>query len=201
MDREVLERTRHGDSIPGVFANSAKSKGTGIPGNDLVWYSWCFKHYGGPIALYMRISINRIQRKLETDIFVKPTNAQLYLHYRSNHPRHVFKGIVYSQSLRILMICSRPKWRDRALANLRQKFLNQDYPTQMIDFQFQRVLLLNRADLIFRVSNNKKKNKKFKCCMVMTHHNYNPPMAQWIQEELPILHLSKNVNNYFQQFQ
>ena len=95
------------------------------------------------------------------------------------------------------MICSRPEWRDRALLNLRQKFLNQDYPSQLIDLQFQRVLQLNRADLIFRQRQNKKRNKKYKCSMVITYHQYNPPMAQWIQEELPILHLSKKCEELF----
>ena len=95
------------------------------------------------------------------------------------------------------MICSRPEWRDNALSSLKDKFLAQEYPEKMIDIQFERVLQLNRADLILRTRSAKKKNKKFKCCMVMTHHTYNPPMRQWIQEELPILHLSRKCEELF----
>ena len=36
--------------------------------------------------------------KLETDLYVKPTNLQLFLDYCSNHPEHCKVGIVYSQA-------------------------------------------------------------------------------------------------------
>ena len=36
---------------------------------------------------------------VETDLFVKPTDAHRYLNYRSHHPKHVFKSVVYSQAL------------------------------------------------------------------------------------------------------
>ena len=41
---------------------------------------------------------------LQTDLFVKPTDARSYLHYSSAHPRHTFSGIVYSQCLRLRRI-------------------------------------------------------------------------------------------------
>ena len=50
--------------------------------------------------------------QLETDRHVKPTNPQLFLHYTSNHPKSVFKAIVYSFSYTTHQItpkvCSRP---------------------------------------------------------------------------------------------
>ena len=44
---------------------------------------------------------------IETNMYVKPTNPQLYLHYSSAHPPHVFKAIVYGQALNVKMICSK----------------------------------------------------------------------------------------------
>merc|ERR1712105_412347 len=48
--------------------------------------------------------------KLETDRFVKPTNPQLFLHYSSNHPRSVFKAIIYGQAINVRMICSKDEY-------------------------------------------------------------------------------------------
>ena len=39
-------------------------------------------------------------RKLKTNLFIKPTNKQLYLNYDSNHPEHCKRSIPYSQALR-----------------------------------------------------------------------------------------------------
>ena len=37
--------------------------------------------------------------KLKTNMFVKPTNSQIYLDFKSNHPLHCKEGIPYSQAL------------------------------------------------------------------------------------------------------
>ena len=41
---------------------------------------------------------------LQTDLYVKPTDARSYLNFKSAHPQHVFPGIVYSQCLRLRRI-------------------------------------------------------------------------------------------------
>ena len=43
--------------------------------------------------------------RLVTDLYVKPTNLQLYLDYRSNHPKPFKDSIVYCQALRIMERC------------------------------------------------------------------------------------------------
>ena len=47
------------------------------------------------IFLDVRLLVS--EGKLEKDRFVKPTNPQLYLHYSSNHPKSVFKAILYGK--------------------------------------------------------------------------------------------------------
>ncbi len=44
---------------------------------------------------------------LYTDLFVKPTDTHMYLHYNSCHPKHSKSGGPYSQLLRVKRICSR----------------------------------------------------------------------------------------------
>ena len=42
--------------------------------------------------------------KIQTDLYVKPTDSRRYLSFESCHPNHMFAGIVYTQALRIRRI-------------------------------------------------------------------------------------------------
>ena len=75
---------------------------------------------------------NKETKQLETKIYVKPTNIQLYLNFRSSHPPHVFKSLIFSEPLRAVMICSKKDWSIEYLRALREKFLAQEYPEQLI---------------------------------------------------------------------
>ena len=69
---------------------------------------------------------------IETKYYVNPTNQRLFLNYRSNHPSHVFKVIVYGMALQGLLVYSREEWNLEYLHKLREKFLQQEYPLKMI---------------------------------------------------------------------
>ena len=58
------------------------------------------------IFLNLKLILNRETNKIDVDYYVKPTNKQLFLPFRSNHPKHVF----------------------RYMENLKVKFLEQEYP-------------------------------------------------------------------------
>ena len=53
---------------------------------------------------FLDVKLLVTEGRLETDRFVKPTNPQLFLHYKSNHPRNCFKAIVYGQALTVKTI-------------------------------------------------------------------------------------------------
>ena len=114
-----------------------------------VQFKWEFSTESA-IFLDVEIMFDRESKRLETKIYVKPSNKQLFLNYRSNHPQHVFKGLLYSEALRAVMICSQKKWATEYLNDLREKFLLQEYPEELIDKQFQKALQINRKDLLFR---------------------------------------------------
>ena len=71
---------------------------------------------------------------------------------------------------------------------LKQKLLAQEYPEVLINEQFERVLKINRADLLFRDQKTKKKRRPVICPLVTTYNEDNPPFKRWIEEELPGLH-------------
>ena len=55
---------------------------------------------------FLDLKIKIVNGWLETEIFVKPTNLQLFLDYTSNHPKHCKDSIVYSQALQVVERCS-----------------------------------------------------------------------------------------------
>ena len=69
--------------------------------------------------------------RLETELFVKPTNLQLFLDYNSNHPTHCKNAIIYCQALRIVERCSEEGAAELHFENLRQKFIERKYPPDL----------------------------------------------------------------------
>ena len=71
---------------------------------------------------YIRTSINFLDTTVFTDenrtlhikVYKKPRDADLYLHYKSYHPRHQKNSICYSQAVRYRMICLRTEDFERA---------------------------------------------------------------------------------------
>ena len=96
--------------------------------------------------------------RLETDLYSKPTNAHLYLHYNSCHPRHTKNSLPYSLAYRLLRICSTENFLTKRLDELRQFLLNRQYKPKLIDDAFDKIRNLKRADCLKR--KNKKTNKK-----------------------------------------
>ena len=47
----------------------------------------------------------KVDNKLQTKVYVKPTNRQSYLQSKSEHPNSTKKSIAYSQALRFNKIC------------------------------------------------------------------------------------------------
>merc|ERR1712030_311553 len=108
--------------------------------NDLypdVQFKWEFSE-NSAIFLDIEIILNRESKKLETRIYVKPSNNQLFLSYRSNHPPHVFKSLIFSEALRAVLICSQKDWAVEYLRHLKEKFLAQEYPENLINQQFSK---------------------------------------------------------------
>ena len=71
-----------------------------------------------------------------TNLFIKPTNSQLFLDFYSNHPEHCKEAILFSQALRVVERCSSSEERDIQLQNLKTKCKERNYPEQIIEKQF-----------------------------------------------------------------
>ena len=148
------------------------------------------------IFLNTRLILNRETKQIDVDYFVKPSNKQLFLHYRLCHPEHVFRATVYSQALLGKTVCSYPEWCDRYMQRLRVKFLEQEYPEKLIDEQFDRVRKQSRNDILYKKKDQnkiKKKANEMRSCLVVTYNPANPPLHKWIHSLLDTLHLDPDL--------
>ena len=135
---------------------------------------------------FLDLEISIVDGKLETNLFIKPTNLQLYLDYFSNHPEHCKVGIAYSQALRVIERCSRPENARYHLENLKNKLKEKNYPEHLIDEQFGRAKEKDRKSLIFKQRKGKATDDK-KVRLIFTHNAKNPPLHQWLREGKKLL--------------
>ena len=105
--------------------------------HDQLNFKWEQSFEGG-IFLNVKLIIKREAQEIETMYYVKPSNMRIYLHYRSCHPQHTFKSIVYSQALQGILINSREEWNIEYQKELINKFLEQVYPLKPINGEFKR---------------------------------------------------------------
>ena len=132
----------------------------------------------------MRIMI--VNGRLETELYVKPTNLQIFLDYTSNHPTHCKDAIVYSQALRVVELCSQPGSAKPHLKKLENKFRQRNYPENVIRKQVSRAESISRTNLIQRERKEKVKNDK-KVRLIFTHNESNPPLHIWLRESKKLL--------------
>ena len=129
--------------------------------------------------------------QLVTDRHIKPTNPQLFLHFTSNHPKSVFKAIVYGQGLTVRMICSKDNFVEKHLSDLRKKFIDRGYPVEMVDLELARGSSIPREDLltvrpIYPVQASPVppigKKRNFFPTFIVTYNPHNPPLKKWVQD-------------------
>ena len=101
-------------------------------------------------------------------------------------------------ALQGIMINSRQEWNLEYLLELREKFLQQEYPLGLINQQFARALSVDRADLLLAdPSIRKKPKRRIVAPLIVTHSPANPPYKKWINEELSILHRDPEMKKTF----
>ena len=127
----------------------------------------------GAIFLNVEVFLNKEKKIFEAKYYVKPSNKGLFLNYRSNHPNHTSRSIVYSQALQGVMINSRQEWNLEYLQELREKFLDQGYPLKLVNEDYTRALQVDRLDLLF--GQKKTRTRKIIAPLVITYFPANPP--------------------------
>ena len=119
--------------------------------------------------------------KLATNLFIKPSNQQLYLDFNSNHPDPCKEGIIYGQALRVLERCSKIEDSESHLTNLKAKLSARHYPEELIETKFQKAKANSRSSLIHKNRKNHLREDK-NVRMIFTYNKGNPPLHKWVRE-------------------
>ena len=116
---------------------------------------------------------------LSTTLYCKPTDSHNYLLYSSEHPRHVLKGIPYSQFLRVRRTCSLVSEYRRNALMLCSHFLRRGYPRDLVFQAIIKAEVQPRAKLLTVKEKSTDKERAFYC--IITHNPANPPIQSIIR--------------------
>ena len=133
--------------------------------------------------------------QIVTSLYCKPTDSHNYLLYSSEHPRHLLRGIPYSQFLRVSRICSNIlDFRSSALM-LSSHFIRRGYPKLLIINALCKAEAQDRETLITKNLPGTKKpmrtDKDDRFYLIVTHNPNNPPIRQILENNWPLLEKSK----------
>mgnify|MGYP003542132881 FL=1 len=105
------------------------------------------------------VYIDKSDFTMHTKLYRKPTYRVQYLHYQSNHPRHVKRAIPYSQALRYKRIIDDDEILQKELNTLKNYFQQRNYSDKLIDEEIQKIHTIDRQNtLIYKTKEQKRQN-------------------------------------------
>ena len=140
-----------------------------------------FKHeFSTEKVEFLDLVISIVNKKLETNLFIKPSNKQLYLDFNSNHPNHCKEGVIFGQALRVIERCSNSQDVENHLENLKDKLKKRNYPENLIHSRFRKAKNQTRKNLIYQ-SRQEKSGEDKKVRLIFTYNRGNPPLHAWLR--------------------
>ena len=85
---------------------------------------------------------------INTDIHTKLNKKNTLLLPSSAHPKRTGKRIIYSQGLRLVRICNKRLVLEKRMTEMKQRFLDRDYPEILIDKVLAKAKMRSRMDLL-----------------------------------------------------
>ena len=126
---------------------------------------------------------------IRTKIFRKPTDSRNYLHFYSYHNHHTFKGIVYSQMLRVIRLTSEANDQIIALEEMMDDFRRRGYPGNLLSYNREKVLNLDRNDLLQANGNRVNDNSTEEVAILSTKYS---PFVNKFKEHFSVEHSNYN---------
>ena len=203
---KILLWKRYIDDVFGLFKGSKKEF------ESLV--TWLNSLIPGVVKFTATISDTQVEfldlvikienGRLKSDLFIKPTNQQLYLNYNSNHPEPCKTGLIYGQALRIMERCTDAVDASSHLKNLETKLIDRKYPEDLVKRHMARAQTKDRRTQIFKKRTPAQKDNKVR--LIFTYNQNNPPIQKWIRQSRKFLdrnekakELGKNIQIAYKQ--
>lgn len=102
--------------------------------------------------LDLKISLNK-NNEIMTSIYHKPVSKHEYLHFNSDHPRHIIKSLPYSCGLRVIRSCSDEIDRTLNVKLMLDKFRRRNYSDLLLSNVEEKLVGMDRQNLIIPRSN------------------------------------------------
>ena len=76
---------------------------------------------------------------MKTTLHIKSADRHQYLNYASLHPEHTKRLVVFSQTLRIIRLCSEENNFKNYRSQMKSWFLKREYPEKLIENKMRKV--------------------------------------------------------------
>ena len=96
---------------------------------------------------FLNVLIKTDKDRLTTNINYKITDTKQYLHYQSNHPRHIKRNIPYNLARIICTIVDTDRDKERRLDKLSELLAKRGYPKDLINFGINKAKISKLEDL------------------------------------------------------
>jgi predicted GIY-YIG superfamily endonuclease len=87
----------------------------------------------GNLLPFLDVLVYRNGTAVLTKVYGKPTHNGRYLHFNSNHPPHVKRGVVHSLINREITLCTEKQEYAKEVVKIRKDLATNGYPQHLID--------------------------------------------------------------------
>ena len=110
--------------------------------------------------IFIDVLVSLTDTGIKSSLYRKPTDRPTYLMHCMFHPHHIKSSIVFSQLLKLKLICSDISYYKHEVKFITQSLLSRGYPCKLISEQINRVSHITRTKSLTYNSNNKTNEKR-----------------------------------------
>ena len=129
-------------------------------------YGITFTGECGESVVFLDVRTSIENNIINTTMHIKPTDSERYLHRRSGHSSHTFSGLPYCQYRRAVLICSKTEDALDNINRMENKFLKSGYDLHSLRRAKDKILSLNRNELISKNTVNFEQDNSVKTMVV-----------------------------------
>ena len=146
---------------------------------------------------FLDVSLAVEDKRLEYELYTKPTDCHQYLHYKSCHPNHIKRSIIYSQALRVSKrYCNLEKSKTK-LREMENWFLNRCYPRKLVKEQMVKANTHINTNHYSVAQTDKNERSEIGIPLVLTFHPAMSIMGKYIRRNLTALYQTKKLKEVF----
>ena len=142
---------------------------------------------------FLDTTLFKVDNKLRTKLYVKPTDRQSYLHSKSEHPNSTKKGIAYSQTLRFDKICYNRSDLHNNCKRLLNTLTKTGYNKTDTTTQINRAITIPRNELLNKI----KTSNTERLPLTVTYNRNLPDLKEIIDKNWHILQIEPKLKEIF----